>query len=217
MRKLVVIATMACLVALGAGCSSSSDSGDNRALAKRVALKKSDMPDGWVSGPNQEGNVDLPECRGIDRANDLADKGAKANSPNLSDPTDQTRARQIENTVYVFPSAAAANGYFAAYTADTAVACFEAIGDTVSVQLGGGIPVSVQQPTADVRGADAAVEYKIVVGPSGNPSASFFQNILVVRVENVVAGFTAQNFGGDFPQGTAALTAVMDRIKKATR
>jgi hypothetical protein len=217
MRKVLVFATVAGLVALGAGCSSSGGGSEDRALAKRVVLKKSDLPDGWAAGPNQEGNVGLPECRGVDRANDLADKGPKALSRNLSDPSDQSGVRQVQNTIYVFPNAGAANGYFAAYTADTAVACFEAIGETVSVQLGGGIPVSVQQPTAEVQGADAVVEYKIVVGPSGDETQSLIQNILVVRVGRIVAGFSASNFGGNFPQGTAALTAVMGRIGKATQ
>jgi hypothetical protein len=215
MRRLVVVATVAGLVALGAGCSSSDGGGDDQAVAKRVVLKRSDLPEGWASRPNQEGEVNLPECRGIDRANDLADESPHAVSRNLSDPSDQSRVRQIENTVYVFPNAGAASGYFAAYTADSAVACFEAIGETVSVQLGGGIPVSVQQPEATVEGADAVVEYRVLVGPSGDETQSFIQNFLVVRVGRVVAGFTAQNIGGNFPQGTAALMAVMNRIGRA--
>jgi len=198
-----------------AGCSDSGNSKDGRALARKAALRKSDLPDGWASKPATEGEVNLLECRAIDRANDLADEGTKAVSPNLSDPMDPTNARQIENTVYVFGSVGAADGYFRVYAADTALKCFEALGESISAQLGGGVPVSVQTPGARVKGADAVVEYKIIVGPSGDPAQSFFQHILVVRVGRVVAGFTAQNFGGDFPQGNAALTAVLNRINKA--
>ena len=216
MRKVLVIATVVGLVALGAGCSSSDGGSDDRALAQRAVLKKSDLPDGWTSARNQEGSVDLPECRGIDRANDLAANGPNARSRIFTDPTDPSRVRQITNTVYVFGNESAASGYFAAYTADTAVTCFETIGETVSVRLGGGIPVSVLQPRAEVQGADAVVEYKVVVGPPGNDAGSLFQNFLVVRVGRVVTGFQAQNFGGNFPQGTAALTAVMGRIGRAT-
>ncbi len=214
MRKVLVLAIAAGLVALGAGCSSSSGGGgDDRALAKRAVLKQSDMPDGWASSRVQESNLP-PECDAIDRANDLADKGTKVRSPTLSDPSDPQRVRQITNTVYVFPNAGAASNYFAVYTADSALACFETIGEIVSEQLGGGLPVSVQEPAVEVKRADAVAEYKIVVGPSGTPAASFFQNILVVRVGRVVTGFTAQNVGGDFPQGTAALEAVMGRLRK---
>lgn len=216
MRKLLVIATAVCVAAIGAGCSDSGSSADDQALADKVVLRKSDLPDGWAANPATEGEVELPECRAINRANERAGEGAKAESPNLSDPTDPNHLRQIESTVYVFGSEGEANGYFNVYASDPAVACFETLGETISAQLGGGVPVSVRQPQATVKGADAVTEYRVVVGPSGDPTQSVFQNILVVRVGRVVAGFFGQNIGGDFPEGNAALTAVLDRINKAT-
>lgn len=216
MRKLLVATATAVTLALTAAPAAAGDRED-RTIARRAVLRVSDVPADWESEPGDTDadETGLAECRAIDRAARSAEQAPHVDSPNFSDPADPLGITQVENSVYVFPSAKAAKKVFAAFASDEALDCLSAIGDA---SVAGMDNTVVEVSVLDVGGAgDDAVGYTLEISGTNGEGESFSAttDIVAVRVGRGFTGFTAQNPEGPLPFGPDILETVVGRLERA--
>jgi hypothetical protein len=211
-RKLLSVAAMTCAVLLVAA-PASADKEDDQRIAEEAGLKPSDLPDGWEAEPSndlgEESGVD--ECEAIDRVSQAALKVAYEESPLFTDTADPD-GTTIEGAVFVFPKPKGAKRYIAAYAADAASDCFQAIGD----QAVEAYP-SNEVGTADleVSAGDDAVGYRIDL--EGTDEAGVTEqavlDLVVVRQGRAVVSLGGQ--GVDEPPPLDDLIdTVLDRLEQ---
>jgi hypothetical protein len=212
-RKLLSVIALTCAVLLVAA-PASADKDDDQRIAEEAGLKPSDLPDGWEAEPStdlgEKSGVD--ECEAIDRVSQAALKVAYEESPLFTDNADPDGTTTIEGAVFVFPKPKAAKRYIAAYAADGARDCFQAIGD----QAVEAYPSSeVGTADLDVSGGDDAVGYRLDLEGTDETGVTeqVVLDLVVVRQGRAVVSLGGQGVDEPPPLDDLLDTA-LDRLEQ---
>jgi hypothetical protein len=187
---------------------------DDAKIAREAGLKLSDLPDGWEAEPPEEDD-DEPfgtnECRSVDRAFQSIYDEIDGEPRAFVDPASEFSATDVENAIALFPTPRAAKRVFRVLETDETRECFEAaaIDSAADIDASDG-----ELESLDVSGGDEAIGFTIVLG-DGNPTNSFFLDLVVARVGRALAVFSAFNIGSSLPQGPDVLDAVVGRLERA--
>jgi hypothetical protein len=190
------------------------------AIQKQVVLRRSDLPAGWKSSPDQPSAAlpADPSCAGLQRANDALDPIA-TNSPEFW-KSDLTR---VESGVAVLPTAKQAKGWMATYHDADAVTCLEAVVKEAFTQPGiQGVRVYAAPVDDTPRGADDAVGFEVEISVTTTPTAQasaetvvIIYDLLVARVGRALANFTFMNPRDPLPEQGELVDAVIGRLEDA--
>ena len=214
----VVLATVgACLVAPAASAKVNKA---DVAIQKQVVLRKSDLPAGWKSSPNEPSATlpALPSCAGLRQANDALDPIA-TNSPEFW-KSELTRA---ENGVVVLSTAKQAKSWLDPYREPDAATCLEAVVKDAFAQPGiQGARVYVAPVDDTPRGADDAVGFEVEITVTTAPTAQasaqtavIIYDVLVARVGRALANFTFMNPADPLPEQGELVDAVIGSLQDA--
>ena len=190
------------------------------AIQKQTVLRKSDLPAGWTSSPNQP-PADLPElaaCAGLQAANDALDPIA-TNSPDFS-KSDLTRA---SNAVVVLANAKQAKGWLAPYREPDAATCLQEVVKKAFTRDGiQGARVYVAPIDDTPRGADDAVGFEVEITATSTPTAQqpaqtivVVYDVMVARVGRALTNFTFMNPTDPLPEQGELVDAVIGRLQDA--
>jgi hypothetical protein len=215
-RLLTVIGVTTVGVALVAPSALAGEEQD-QAAAEKATIKASDVPDDWDSSRGDESQqIQLPECRAIDRATAAADKGPNAKSRNFSDPSDPLGIIQVENAAYVFPSRKKAKKYLDAFTADQAEDCFLAVGEAVAESQVPGADVSVEDLDVDGLGDDGGGVTIVIDGETDDGErVELFADFSAIRVGRGIVVLIAQGSGEQLDLGPELRETLADRLEDA--
>ena len=215
MRKLLPVVAIGCGAVLVAGPvgAGAGERGDQQ-IADEAGLVLADLPDGWESTPSDDlgQETGIEECEAIDRVNTRAVERPHSESPQFTDPDDPEDATSIEGAVFVFPKAKGAKRFVAAYAADGARDCFQAIGDT---QVEGFPESEVGTSDLEVEGGDDAVGYRLDIERTDDAGVTdtAVVDFLVVRQGRAVVSLGAQS-AEEPPSLDDAFDAVLERLEQ---
>jgi hypothetical protein len=213
-RKLLSVTVIMCGAAFVAAPAGAGEQ-DDQQIADEAGLVLADLPDGWESTPSddlgQETGID--ECEAIDRVNTRAVAGPHSESPQFTDPDDPEGATSVEGAVFVFPKAKGAKKFVAAYAADGARDCFQAIGDS---QVEGFPESEVGTSDLDVEGGDDAVGYRLEIERTDDAGVTdtVVVDFVIVRQGRAVVSLGAQS-AEEPPSLDDAMNAVLERLEQA--
>jgi hypothetical protein len=190
------------------------------AIQKQTVLRRTDLPAGWTSSPDQPSPTlpPLPSCAGLRSANDALDPIA-TDSPEFS-KSDFVR---VENAVVVLPNIKQAKGWLEPYREPDAATCLEAVVKDSFVQPGiQGVRVYVAPIDDTPRGADDAVGFEVEITATSTPTAQqpaqtvvIIYDVLVARVGRSLANFTFMNPTDPLPEQGELVDAVIGRLQDA--
>ncbi|MGI8795127.1 MAG: hypothetical protein ACR2IR_00820 [Acidimicrobiia bacterium] len=216
MRRLLAVTAAVCAAVLIAG-PAGADEEEDQAIADEAVLQASDFPDDWESTPADDGEeIQLPECRAINRATATADKQPNAKSPNFADSSDALGITQAENATYVFPSKKKAKAYATLFAGDESEDCFQAAGEAVAESDAPGADVSVEK--FDVEGlGDGGGGFTLVVDgvSEDDEPVELYADFSAVRVDRGVVVFIAQGNGEQLELGPDLLETLVGRLEEA--
>lgn len=214
MRK-VLAATAACAAVLIAG-PAGADEEEDQAIADEAVLQASDFPDDWESTPADDGEeIQLPECRAINRATATADKQPNAKSPNFADPGDSLGITQAENATYVFSSKKKAKAYAALFAGDESGDCFQAVGEAVAESEAPGADVSVEK--FDIEGlGDGGDGFTLVIDgvSEDDEPVQLYADFSAARVDRAIVVLIAQGNGEQLELGPDLLETLVGRLEE---
>jgi len=214
-RLAIGVATVA-LVALGC-LPAAAGAEEDQQTADEAVLQASDFPDDWESTPADDGEeIQLPECRAINRATATADKQPNAKSRNFADPSDPLAITNAENATYVFPSKKKAKAYVALFASAESGDCFQAVGEAVAESQAPGADVSVEE--LDVEGlGDGGDGFTLVVDgvSEDDEPIQLYADFSAVRVGRGVVVFIAQGNGEQLELGPDLLETLVGRLEEA--
>jgi hypothetical protein len=189
------------------------------AVQKQTVLRRSDLPAGWKSSPDESSSAlpTLPACAGLQDANDALDPIA-TNSPDFW-KADLTRA---DNAVVVLASTKLAKGWLAPYREPDAATCLEAVVKEAFATGFQGVRVYVAPIDDTPRGADDAVGFEVEITATSVPSAQqpaqtivIVYDVLIARVGRALANFTFMNPTDPLPEQGELVDAVIGRLQDA--
>lgn len=211
MRRLLSVVAIVCGVVLVAAPVGAGEP-DDQQIADEAGLVLADVPDGWESMPSDDlgQETGIEECEAIDRANTGAVERPHSESPEFSDPEALEGTTSIEGAVFVFPKAKGAKRFVAAYAADDARACFQAIGES---QVGHLPSNEVGTSDLDVEAGDAAVGYRLEIEGTDDAGVTdaAVVDFLIVRLGRAVVSLGAQS-AEEPPSLDDAIDAVLERL-----
>jgi hypothetical protein len=212
----VTVAVAAAAPALAASKPSKADV----AIQKQTVLRKSDLPAGWKSSPDEPPArlPEVPACVGLQAANDALDPIA-TNSPDFW-KSELTRA---SNAVVVMPNVKQAKGWLAPYREPDASTCLEEIVKKAFTQTGiQGVRAYVAPIDDTPRGADDAVGFEVQITATTTPTAQqpsqtvvIVYDVLVARVGRALTNFTFMNPTDPLPEQGELVDAVIGRLQDA--
>ncbi len=189
------------------------------AVQKQTVLRRSDLPAGWKSSPDESPSTlpGLPACARLQQANDALDPIA-TNSPDFW-KSDLTRA---DNAVVVLASSKQAKGWLGPYREPDAATCLEAVVKEAFMTGYQAVRVYVAPIDDTPRGADDAVGFEVEITATSVPSAQepaqtvvIVYDVLIARVGRALANFTFMNQTDPLPEQGELVDAVIGRLQDA--
>ena len=190
------------------------------AVQKQSVLRKSDLPAGWKSSPDQPSSSlpSLPECARLQQVNDTLE-------PLATDSLEfwKSELTRVENSVVVLPNAKQAKGWLAPYREPDAAACLEAVMKEAFTRPGiQGVRVYVAPIDDAPRGADDAAGFEVEITATSAPTAQqpaqtvvVIYDVLVARVGRALTNFTFMNITDPLPEQGELVDAVIGRLQDA--
>jgi len=189
------------------------------AIQKQTVLRRSDLPAGWKSSPDQSPSTlpTVPACAGLQEANNALDPIA-TNSPEFW-KADLVR---VQSAVAVLASTKQARGWLAPYREPDAATCLEAVVKEAFISGFQGVRVYVAPIDDTPRGADDAVGFEVEITATSVPSAQqpattvvIVYDVLIARVGRALANFTFMNPTDPLPEQGELVDAVIGRLQDA--
>jgi hypothetical protein len=190
------------------------------AIQKQAVLRRSDLPAGWKSSPDQSSSSfpTLPACAGLQQVNDALEPVA-TDSPEFW----KSDIVRIENSVVVLASTKQAKGWLTPYREPDAAACLEEAMKDAFTQPGiQGVRVYVAPIDDAPRGADEAAGFEIEITATSAPSAQqpaqtavIVYDVLVARVGRALTNFAFANLTNPLPEQGELVDAVIGRLQDA--
>ena len=216
----VLVAVSATVAAAAPARAASKPTKADLAIQKQTVLRKSDLPAGWKSSPDEPPATlpEVPACVGLQTANDALDPLA-TNSPEFW-KSDLTRA---SNAVVVLPNAKQAKGWLGPYRDPDASTCLEEVVKKAFTRTGiQGVRVYVAPIDDTPRGADDAAGFEIQITATTSPTPQqpsqtvvIVYDVLVARVGRALANFTFMNPTDPLPEQGELVDAVIGRLQDA--
>ena len=190
------------------------------AIQKQTVLRKSDLPAGWKSSPDEPPArlPEVPACVGLQEANDALDPIA-TNSPDFW----KSELSRASNAVAVLPNTKRAKGWLAPYREPDASTCLEEIVKKAFTQTGiQGVRAYVAPIDDTPRGADDAVGFEVQITATTTPTAQqpsqtvvIVYDVLLARVGRALTNFTFMNPTDPLPEQGELVDAVIGRMQDA--
>jgi len=214
------LAAVAALASVTPAAAVSKPSKADIAIQKQTVLRRSDLPAGWTSSPDQPQSTlpALPACTDLQAVNDALDPIA-TDSPDFW-KSDLVRAH---NGVVVLANPKQAKGYLATYREPDAATCLEAVAKDAFTQPGiQGVRVYVTPIDDRPRGADDAVGFEVEITATTTPTAPqpaqtvvIVYDVMVARVGRALTNFAFMNPTDPLPEESELVDAVIGRLQDA--
>ena len=188
------------------------------AILSAGVIRASDVPSGWVSAPPRGTGSEFTgrsACHTINTAEASATRhAARRLSRQFGDP--QAAGTTVaDDTVYAFPSVAAASRYVAAYQAASAAPCLQSV---LARAVGSAGTATVEPLTALLRGlGDANAGYEGTIEGAGQQGqrVALVADLVTVQVGRAAATFEFLNANQPIPEGPGIVDTVVARLEAA--
>jgi hypothetical protein len=207
LRCAALLTVAALVVALAAPAGAKTDPTKDKVTAQEAVLKISDFPSGWKDTGSQETpDFSTSSCSKLKSAESSAKKYA-AKSDKFESATGFA-----DNTVYVFPTAAAAKSYMKPYATNGK----QCLIDSLAKQVKGAkvvVDVIDKSGMVDATKADDGLIFRVTVTQGSTTTIAIQAG---VRIGRAFAGFSFQDSTNrTLPEGEDLVVASVDRLTSA--
>jgi hypothetical protein len=215
-RLLTLAVPMAASLALAGPALAAGPTKGDKAILKAGVMTKADVPADWTSKKGETTGTALrgiKQCKKINTAvADAKQNNPRAQSRQFSDPVPE-HATMAQDTVYAFPNKRSATKFVSTYQGSPAQACFDKLAAEVAKDRPTAAPPTAA-PITDLQGVgDEAVGYEIAATFTQDVgAATLYIDLVLVRVDRAVMGFTFTNVDARIPQGPDIVNAVVQRV-----